>query len=122
MGAVGSPLGVVRTTGHVPVSDVDHVQRRLTGEGAADRCGEERAERAAADRLRPARVGRITARAQVEVVVADEHLGHDRLGQLQATAVVQEEVVLQALRDQHEARFVAAAGDGHDGSPPCAGR
>ena len=87
----------------MPVPDIDDVQCEFAGERAPDRRGKEDPKRTASDRFPACLVRAVPAGAQIEVVIADEHLGHDGVGKLQPAGLIQEEIVLQALSDQQVA-------------------
>ena len=116
--AVGAALQVVFMAGHVPVADVDHVQDRKTAalDPAADGPLEKDPERPVLDCDGALVVRPVTAGVKVVAAVAEQHLRHDRVGQPQTAIPVQEEVVLDALRNQDEARLVLAVvgGSRHD--------
>ena len=113
--AVGAALDVVPASGDVPVADVDHVQRAVVGERTTDGRVQEDSERTVRDRGGAACREAVPAGVKVEVDVAEQHLRHDRVGQLQPAVAVQEQVVLEALRDQNEAWIVATVDDGIHG-------
>ena len=120
--AVGTALQVVFVAGHVPVSDVDHVQDRkaVALDPAADGPLQEDPERPVLDRDGALVVRPVTAGVKVVVAVAEQHLRHDRVGQPQTAVSIQEEIVLDALRDQDEARLVlVVVGGGRHNRPEC---
>ena len=120
--AVGAALQVVFVAGHVPVADVDHVQDRkaVALDPAADGPLEEDPERPVLDCGGALVVRPVTAGVKFVVAVAEQHLRHDRVGQPQTAVPVQEEVVLDALRDQDEARLVLVlVGGGRHDRPEC---
>jgi hypothetical protein len=114
--AIDAALEVISLAGHVPVADVDHMQdgQRVVLETPAGGPPQEHAERPVRDRLRPFRIGAVAGCTNVEVARPEQHLRHDRVGQPQPGVAVEEEVVLEALRDQDEARmFLTAVGGCH---------
>ena len=115
---VPAPLVVVVGVGDVPVSEVDDVQDTpsfLAFQAAADRPREEQTERALLERL-GREVTNALAGLGLEPTLAEQHLPHHRLRERQPALRVEQEVVLEALRDQDVARLLGLRrllGHGH---------
>ena len=119
MRSVAAPLNVVGVVVDVPVADVDHVEHSTIRLLAAtpDRLLEEEAERAGGEFL----AGEVPAAARAQVLVeaapAEHHRPDGGVGQEQPAVPVEEEVVLEALRQKDVARPHGLSGTvcGHDG-------
>ena len=107
VGAVPASLRVVVVVGDVPVADVDHVEDApavLAAPPTADRLLEEQPERAGGHRLGGQSSNALSPFGS-SPDLAEQHRPHDRLRQRQPALGVEQEVVLEALRDEDVARL-----------------
>ncbi len=108
MAPEGAPLGVVGVVGGVPVADVDHVQESglAARKALADGGLEEEAERAALDQFIRHMPRSVVDVVGVVVSLGDKKRTNGLVLEEEPALGIQEQVVLQALRDQDVPRFL----------------